>query len=238
MLTLDETTLFYYFRRTQPIVDSSKKAAGIIKNWRKAVEIEPAARVNSLKTGGTGPSSVRSSGSGSTTLQNSTRNTTTSDKRVTAAQALDDEESGELEQRNNDACGGLADEREVDGPEGDFARSSPIKGKKRVTNDVSSSLYYTIFTDHYNGGRALSKSNVSRNNVKDQNPMKPERPEGTGMKTSRRVVWIRAVFGRGSFQLYSGMWPSPQICGISPAKTPKKPFAVYGTLCIRAQLAA
>ena len=234
MLTLDETTLFYYFRRNQSI-ESSKKAAGVIKNWRKAIEVDPAARLDSLKTGGTGPSSIRSA---STTLQNSTRHTTTSDKPVTAARALDNEEAEEPEQRDNDACGGLADEREVDGPEGDFARSSPFKGKKRVTNDVSSSLYCTIFTDHYNGGRALSKSNMSQDDAKDQNPMKPERPKGTGMKTSRRVVWIRAVFGRGSFRQCSGMRLSLQIRGISPAKVPKRPFSAYGTLCIRAQLAA
>jgi len=214
-------------------MDPSKKAAGVIKNWRKAVEIEPAARVNSLKTGSTGPSSVRS---GSTTLHNSIINATTSDKIVTAI--LEDEEAEELEQRDNDACGGLADEFELDGPEGDFARLSPFKGKKRVTNDVSSSLYCTIFTDHYNGGRALSKSNMSQNDVKDQNPMKPEGPEGFGMKTSRRVVWIRVVFGRGSFRQYSGMRLSPQIRGTSPAKTPKMPCSVYGMLCIGAQLAA
>ena len=132
MLTLDETTLFYHYRRTQP-KDSNKKVAGIIKNWRKAVEIEPAARVNSLKTGGSGPSSVRSA---STTLQKSATTNTTFDKSVTAA--LEDEEP---ETHDNDACGGLADEFELDGPEGEFARSSPFKGKKRVTNDVSYLFY-------------------------------------------------------------------------------------------------
>lgn len=130
MLTLDETTLFYYYR-SQP-KDSNKKVASIIKNWRKAVEIEPAARVNSLKTGGSGPSSVRGA---STTLQKSATTNITSDRGVTAA--LEDEEPEEPENSNNDACGGLANEFELDGPEGEFATLSPFKGKKRVTNDVS-----------------------------------------------------------------------------------------------------
>lgn len=132
MLTLDETTLFYHYRRTQPGA-SKKNTAGVIKNWRKAVEIEPAAGVKSLKTS-SGVSSVRSA---STTLRNSTTTDTTSSKAVIAAF-----EDKEAEERDNDACGGLADEFELDGPEGKSAKSSPFKGKKRVTSDVSSLLYY------------------------------------------------------------------------------------------------
>ena len=139
MLTLDETTLFYHFRRTQP--GDLDKVAGVIKNWRKAVEIEPVARVNALKTGRVGSStgSVRSRTSGSATLFKSTTTNATFDKTVVAAP--EDEVAKELEQSDNDACGGLADEEELDGPEGEFARLSPFKGKKRVTNDVSSFLY-------------------------------------------------------------------------------------------------
>ena len=142
MFILDETTLFYYFRRTQP-EDSNKKVAGIIKNWQKAVEIGPAAHVNTLKTGGSGRKSHPStgsirSGSGSTTLVKSTANTTFN---RTAISALDNEEAKQNEQSDNDACGGLADEFELDGPKGEFARLSPFKGKKRMTNDVSSLFY-------------------------------------------------------------------------------------------------
>jgi hypothetical protein len=141
MLTLDETTLFYYFRRTQP-GNSNKKAAGVINNWRDAVEIQPraAARVNASNSGGT--ASGRSTGSvrsESTTLFKSTTTNATLDKTVVAA--LEDEEAEELEQHNSDACGGLGDEFELNGPEGEFARLSPFKGKKRVTNDVSPLLY-------------------------------------------------------------------------------------------------
>jgi hypothetical protein len=131
MLTLDETTLFYHYRRTQPGA-SNKNTAGIIKNWRKAVEIEPAAGVKSLKSSGV--SSVRSA---STTLRNLTTTDTTSSKAVIAAF-----EDKEAEERDNDACGGLADEFELDGPEGKSAKLSPFKGKKRVTSDVSFLLYY------------------------------------------------------------------------------------------------
>jgi hypothetical protein len=132
MLTLDETTLFYHYRRTQA---PKPKLAGVIRNWKKT--IEPAAGANSSKTG-SGASSVRS------TSDNLRRSTTTaasiiSDKTVVTAAGGNG--AKELEQHDNDAWGGLADELEVNGPEGEFARLSPFKGKKRVTNDVSPLLY-------------------------------------------------------------------------------------------------
>ncbi|KAF8488273.1 hypothetical protein F5888DRAFT_1639281 [Russula emetica] len=118
--------------KTQPGASSSKKAAGVIKNWTKAVEVEHAPGPNSSKTG-SGASSVRST---SANLKKSTTTDVTSviSDKITIA-AAEDEEAKEVEQCDNDACRGVADEFELDDPEGGFATLSPIKGKKRVTND-------------------------------------------------------------------------------------------------------
>lgn len=132
LLTLDETTLFYHYRRTPAV---NKKLSGVIKNWSKAIEPAAGTRADSSKTGRSA-SSVRST---STSTNQTTIGTTPiiSDKIDVAA----DEEAEELEQHNNNASGGVTDEFELDGTEGQFAMLSPVKGKKRVTHDVSSSLY-------------------------------------------------------------------------------------------------
>lgn len=137
LLTLDETTLFYHYRRTPA---ANKKLSGIIKNWEKAIEPGPVqACTNSSKTR-TSASSVRSTSTSqqkSTTARSTAAVPAITDK--VAATSVNDE-AEELEQHDNDDGGGLADEFELDGPEGEFAKLSPIKGKKRVTNDVSSLL--------------------------------------------------------------------------------------------------
>jgi hypothetical protein len=131
--------------------------------------------------------------------------------------------------------GGLADEFELDGPEGNFAKASPVKGKKCATNDVRLFQFFSIhitFADHYDGNRILSEWIMLGNHVKERKLMEPEELKGIRMKTCQRVVQIRIVFANCSFLWYSGMWLTPQTHGISPMKTVKMPCTVSGMLCI------
>ena len=130
MLTLDETTLFFHYRRTTAPAEADHKLAGVIKSWAKLVR--PA---NSSKTASRA-SSIRSA---PTTLQNSTTETSS---HITIGAAENDADE-ELEQREENTIGGFADEFELDDFEADAARSSPVKGGKRVTSDVSFSPHFT-----------------------------------------------------------------------------------------------
>jgi hypothetical protein len=130
MLTLDETTLFFHYRRTTAPAEADHKLTGVIKSWAKLV----GSATNSSKT-----SRASSIQSAPTTLQNSTTETS---GRITIGAAENDADE-ELEQREENTIGGFADEFEVDDFEADAARSSPIKGGKRVTSDVSFSPHFT-----------------------------------------------------------------------------------------------
>jgi hypothetical protein len=148
LLTLDETTLFYHYRRT---LATNKKLSGVIKNWAKA--IEPTAGSNLSKTGSSASSArtVQTTSSSSTNQQTSTTKAATpviSDRIEIAAAEDQDQDVEQPEQHENDVfkLGGFAgDEAELDGVEGGFAMSSPAKGRKCVTNDVSSLLYLHHF---------------------------------------------------------------------------------------------
>jgi hypothetical protein len=129
MLTLDETTLYFHSRRTSATADH--KLAGVVKNWAKLIQPLTNSSKNSRA------SSIRSA---STTLRNSASTIATSNHITVGAAEGDSDE--ELEQRD-DNIGGFADELELDNLEADAARSSPIKGGKRVTNNVSFPLRFT-----------------------------------------------------------------------------------------------
>jgi hypothetical protein len=135
MLTLDETTIFFHYRRTAPAL-ADHKLAGVIKNWAKLVR--PATHSSKSASHAT---SIRST---STTVQNTTTGTIGASSCITiGANENDDDEVLEQREPEDNTTGGFADEFELDNFEADAARSSPIKGGKRVTSDVGFSPHFT-----------------------------------------------------------------------------------------------
>lgn len=137
LLTLDETTLFYHYHRT-PAASADKKLSGVIKNWVKTIEPGPVTGATKSSKTGSSASSVRSTSTGQQKSITMAATPIISDKiDITTAE---DEEAEGLER------GAVADEFELDGPEGEFAVLSPTKGGKRVTHDVSSLPYLHLYS--------------------------------------------------------------------------------------------
>jgi hypothetical protein len=131
LLTLDETTLFYFSLTSEPI----PKKTGIIKNWAAAVDSFPS-RAPSVKSG-----SSRSQVPLLTT--GSTRSSVTSTLTDAVLISIDRKFARDPTPDDNDRVGGLVDEDETRGKERDAAISSPVKGKMRVTSSVSG--YHALY---------------------------------------------------------------------------------------------
>jgi len=128
MLTLDETTLFYF-----SLYSTSKNNASGIIGWNsKVASFNPA-----LKPKGTGAAS--SSKSSLITTKSSTHSTS---KSVLNESVLitDQSDRGAIH-TSEEGLGGLQDEDETIGEERDLAITSPIKGKTRLTSTVASTTY-------------------------------------------------------------------------------------------------
>jgi len=157
MLTLDETTLFYYSLGQSPLSRSTTKVSGLINNWAHEVE----ARRVSAKPG----SKASIPNSASTLPPLTTASTKSSDKRS----ALSNEvaisthskraryvvSDSEEEQIN---IGGLSDQDETIGTEREAAVLSPPKGKQRVTSAVSLLLFCTMLVYAMYRGSSRSRT--------------------------------------------------------------------------------
>jgi hypothetical protein len=122
MLTLDETTLFYYSLS----LSNGKKTSSLIKDWADYVDTatNPKLRTNN----------ARSSTSTRTSSQ-ATKVSPLSDQVAITSQKPAGPSKADLSIDN--VTGGLADEDEVEGAERDEAINSPPKGKVRATSAVS-----------------------------------------------------------------------------------------------------
>ena len=130
MLTLDETTLFYYSLS----LSKGKKFSSLIQEWADFVDNTTKPKVSNSTCGST-----------STTLAStSTRATKVSplNDHVAIISRVREEVPKSAVQSNADlsvdsVSGGLADEEELQGAERDEAINSPPKGKVRATSAVS-----------------------------------------------------------------------------------------------------
>jgi len=127
MLTLDETTLFYFSLYSYP--KSGKK--GGIKNWASSVaSFAPESKLKTKGSASSKSSQVPSLTKGPSNLSSSTSVLTNN----VLIFSDDVHDSGAI--HAND-FGGLQDEDETMGPERDLAASSPVKGKTRLTSTVA-----------------------------------------------------------------------------------------------------
>jgi hypothetical protein len=150
LLTLDESTLFYFSARG--INNNNKGLSGIIKNWSATItNCAPLSKASSQA------SSNRRISSAAQVL--STRLTTKSmlsdSVAISTNQKHNPQTSHSLDDVSPDITsnhlGGLSDEDNMENDEREAALSSPIKGKGRVTSSVSSilsSYYYRLNTDY------------------------------------------------------------------------------------------
>jgi len=132
MLTLDETTLFYYSLS----LSKDKKVSSLIKDWSKFVDNSTKPKL---------PSNTHGS-STSTTLASNTqaRARGTKVSPLTDQVVITSREEGpkstlrsKADLSLDDVSGGLSNEDEVQGAEREEAVNSPPKGKVRATNAVS-----------------------------------------------------------------------------------------------------
>jgi hypothetical protein len=120
MLTLDETTMFYY-----SLYSVTGAKTGVIENWKTRVEpphSKPASRVSSNST-------LPSLTAGSTAT--TTRSTLSKNVLISESRKIKTEEPSVSQ------FGGLSDEDEANGDERDAAATSPFKGRNRATSSVS-----------------------------------------------------------------------------------------------------
>jgi hypothetical protein len=118
MFTLDEHTVFYYFRSTSK---KPQNPSGVIKGWAAGVKPGlPPKRAASIRSAST-----------STAV---TKSTLTDGVAIISAKS------------KADALGGISDEDEMVGEERLAAVDSPFKGKNRAASNVSiiSSFYWCI----------------------------------------------------------------------------------------------
>jgi hypothetical protein len=126
MLTLDETTLYYYSMYSFDLKSDARKP-GLVKNWVAKTDIFSAPPKSQ-----SGSSRSRNDAT-SSTLTN--RVLITSDRTFNIPSDSDSPDKEELQ-------GGLADEDETKGAERDNAVASPLKGKVRASSTVSTRLSY------------------------------------------------------------------------------------------------
>ena len=157
MLTLDQTTLFYW-SLSDP--HPSKRMKYSVESWAKTIPSNAASRTTSqagsVKTGTRRPSSTgtgkRHNGStpaltSSQSLASSTQAASilTNDINITNAQVPE----AKVKQDPNAIYsydGALSDKEEINGVERDAYHASPIKGKTRVSSEVI--FYIDIDTCH------------------------------------------------------------------------------------------
>lgn len=137
LLILDETTLFYHNLRFSKSV---KTGAGVIQDW--ATNLPPPSA-----------SSISSSSGSSTTTTSTIRSkfrTTTSGNTVAAAKKIQVPSKrkiiNESDNDSNEEYGAIIDEDEV--VEREAAMSSPIKGRKKLSSDVSNIKYWFIMLNY------------------------------------------------------------------------------------------
>jgi hypothetical protein len=123
MLTLDETTLFYFSLYSHP-----KTQKNVVPDWRTSVALFAPPFNNSNKAKARGPKSLPSLTT--TTTASSTVSSLTNDIWIND----NDQGSTDLTWSH-----GIDDEDETHGEERDAAASSPIKGKVRLRSSVSRS---------------------------------------------------------------------------------------------------
>jgi hypothetical protein len=140
MLTLDHTTVFYYYLDSSRSDSSDlKKSAGLIKSWaekitsgsKKATNSRGSSTIPSLTTTATSRS-IKSVPSGAIAKGSNEQHDEFEVDDVIIRRAQSDEELDTMIDH-----GGLPDEIEVIGLERDAAVSSPPKGKKRLMSSVS-----------------------------------------------------------------------------------------------------
>jgi hypothetical protein len=146
MLTLDTTTLFYWTLSDPP----SKKIKYSIESWAKTIpsNIKPASRVPSLANSAkTGKSSINRSGESARSAPALTSASSRADScsvltsEITITSAHHDVPVKVKQDSNSVRLydGGLSDHEEMTGVERDAAHASPIKGRKRLNSQVSTS---------------------------------------------------------------------------------------------------
>lgn len=122
MLTLDDTTLFYYTLSLKDV----RKPSGIINDWRKIVEANSAPKL---------PTKAASARSSSTLTSKTHTSTLVATVPSKSKPELTVEASNHDDTADN-AIGGLSDEDETWGVEQQAAVTSPPKNGKRATSSV------------------------------------------------------------------------------------------------------
>lgn len=153
MLTLDETTLYYYNIMFSGTPADSEKHSALIADWSAKVHKLPKKLASKASASRSTTSSSRhtSISKKTSTSRVSSRSTLNSDVIITedsktqlAKQSqLQGWNEGSDEDSDGDDLGpGLEDEDETQGPEFDAAKASPVKSGKRLTNTVSNISFF------------------------------------------------------------------------------------------------
>jgi hypothetical protein len=143
MLTLDETTLYYFFL-SDPASDGKKSFSTGVNKWAASIPsgAKPASKATTISKSGTGKASS-STRSGSIIPPLTDASTRSSNNSVLTRNIVINQVVPKLEPAENSILivdGGLSDEDETIGHEREAAVKSPIKGKVRVTSSVSSPI--------------------------------------------------------------------------------------------------
>ena len=138
MLTLDETTLFYFSLTNTNT--SGKKIGSLITNWANEVTSRLPSHSNlQANSKASNAHSVTSHGpaaSRSASTKSSTTSVLTKRVAITSSVELDGCDVGD----GDDGAGIFLDEDETQGAERDAAVASPPKGKRRLSSSVSQLL--------------------------------------------------------------------------------------------------
>ena len=136
MLTLDETTLFYWSLYSHKDSESGQK--GVIADWNAGVNaFAPPSQGSDFKN-----RSRATSKRSKSQVPALTDASTHSSRSVLTDTVIITSTAPDSAVKPESACGGLIDEDETTGAERDAAISSPVKGHIRMTSIVSSYLIY------------------------------------------------------------------------------------------------
>lgn len=143
MLTLDNTTLFYWTLSNEHETKRQKQEHVLDWSLRVPLHSKPGSRPKS----GTGDSKTKSRGSAALPSIFSGKSTdrTSRTSILTSALKITEVKAEQPEIVINDV-GGLSDSNEVEGIERDAAMASPFKKGERATSSVSN-IHYNVYTN-------------------------------------------------------------------------------------------
>jgi hypothetical protein len=144
MLTLDETTLFYFSLTNTS--SGGKRFNSLITDWVNKVDQRPSESSRPNVKVNSKPGSSRSLAPGAPGLASKPASTKSSNpsaltKDITITSPV---EQDECKAGDEDGFGSFVDEDETQGPEREAAVMSPPKGKRRLSSSVSLSCFRVL----------------------------------------------------------------------------------------------